>query len=199
MIGSANGQQLRAQLGGIVCNVGAKAGAAWTVRHGVSLSFVIVVMASTGCLPAGADDHSPTVESSAEEWLFPGEYESHQGMWMLWPTFEYKAGFPSTEPMSDMIRAMSGHTHVNLAVQDAADEAAARSLLTADGVPLGHVPLLSSRARRHLGSRHGASVHAQPLGQPAHQRLELQHVGSGRARQRRRARSSEAFDRTVAS
>ncbi|HEU4390724.1 MAG TPA: agmatine deiminase family protein, partial [Blastocatellia bacterium] len=73
------------------------------------------------------------------EWSFPGEYESHQAMWMLWPTFENKPGFPSTDPMSDMIRAMSGHVHVNLAVQDAADEAAARSLLIANGVPLDHV------------------------------------------------------------
>lgn len=60
-------------------------------------------------------------------------------MWMLWPTFEYKAGFPSTEPMGHMIAAMSGHTPVNLAVQDAADEAAARSILNAKRVPLDHV------------------------------------------------------------
>ena len=58
---------------------------------------------------------------------------------MLWPTFEYKAGFPSTEPIADMIRAMSGHVQVNLAVQDAADEADARRILAARGVPLAHV------------------------------------------------------------
>lgn len=80
-----------------------------------------------------------SLERNATDWLFPGEYESHQAMWMLWPTFEYKAGFPSTEPMSDMIRAMSGRVQVNLAVQDADDEAAARSLLTAAKVPLDHV------------------------------------------------------------
>jgi agmatine deiminase len=73
------------------------------------------------------------------EWLFPGEYESHQAMWMLWPTYENKAGFPSTDPMSEMIRAMSGHVHVHLAVQDADDEATARSLLSEKGVPLDHV------------------------------------------------------------
>ena len=72
-------------------------------------------------------------------WRFPGEYESHQAMWMLWPTFEYKAGFPSTEPMAEMIQAMRGHVHVNLAVQDAADEADARSVLRSSGVPLDHV------------------------------------------------------------
>jgi agmatine deiminase len=75
----------------------------------------------------------------ADEWVFPGEYESHQAMWMLWPTYENKAGFPSTEPIGDMIRAMSGHVHVNLTVQDADEEAAVRSQLTADGVPLDHV------------------------------------------------------------
>src|SRR5262245_53363206 len=73
------------------------------------------------------------------EWLFPGEYESHQVMWMLWPTVENKAGFPSTEPVSDMIHAMSRHVQVNLAVQDADDEAAARSYLIGRGVPLNHV------------------------------------------------------------
>ncbi len=65
--------------------------------------------------------------------------ESHQAMWMLWPTYENKAGFPSTEVVSDLIQAMSGHTHVNLAVQDADDEAAARRLLRAHQVPLDHV------------------------------------------------------------
>ena len=38
-----------------------------------------------------------------------------------------------------MIRAMSGHGHINLVVQDADDEVAARSLLTDKGVPLDHV------------------------------------------------------------
>ena len=52
-----------------------------------------------------------TGKHSAGERIFPGEYESHQAIWMLWPTYENKAGFPSTEPMSDMIRAMSGHVH----------------------------------------------------------------------------------------
>jgi agmatine deiminase len=83
---------------------------------------------------AGADD-----SRGSDEWIFPGEYESHQAMWMLWPTYENKAGFPSTDPMSDMIRAMNGHVHVNLAVQNAEDEDSARSLLTAKGVPLDHV------------------------------------------------------------
>lgn len=82
---------------------------------------------------------APSEALGRGEWLFPGEYESHQAMWMLWPTYENKAGFPSTDPMSDMIRAMSGHVHVNLAVQDTADEAAARRLLEDKGVPLGHV------------------------------------------------------------
>ena len=58
---------------------------------------------------------------------------------MMWPVYENKAGFPSTKPIGEMIRAMSGHVAVNLAVQDAADEAAARDILTASGVPLDHV------------------------------------------------------------
>jgi agmatine deiminase len=41
--------------------------------------------------------------------------------------------------MAEMIRAMSGHVRVNLAVQDAADEADARGFLLSRGVPLGHV------------------------------------------------------------
>jgi len=82
---------------------------------------------------------SASANDDGQGWIFPGEYESHQAMWMLWPTYENKAGFPSTDPISDMIRAMSGHVHVNLAVQDADDEAAARSLLTIKGVPLDHV------------------------------------------------------------
>ena len=93
------------------------------------------------CLAAAIRTHADLTASghASGEWVFPGEYESHQAMWMLWPTYENKAGFPSTESISDMIHAMSGHTHVNLAVQDADDEAAARSFMTARGVPLDHV------------------------------------------------------------
>jgi len=94
--------------------------------------------------PRSVNNPHQTSTSLAEmnqsaEWLFPGEFESHQAMWMLWPVFENKAGFPSTEPVSDMIRAMNGHVQVNLAVQDHDDEVAARSLLTASHVPLNHV------------------------------------------------------------
>ncbi len=74
-----------------------------------------------------------------EGWIFPGEYESHQAMWMLWPTYENKAGLPSTEVAGDLIAAMSGHVHVNLAVQDRPDEAAARGYLVTRDVPLDHV------------------------------------------------------------
>jgi agmatine deiminase len=77
--------------------------------------------------------------SVTDEWVFPGEYESHQAMWMMWPTYENKVGFPSTEPMIDMIRAMSGHVQVNLAVQNADEELAVRELLTTNRVPLDHV------------------------------------------------------------
>lgn len=66
--------------------------------------------------------HASLVSIAAGGWLFPGEYESHQAMWMLWPVFENKAGFPSTEVVSDMIHAMHGRVHVNLAVQDDDDE-----------------------------------------------------------------------------
>jgi agmatine deiminase len=88
-----------------------------------------------------ADAEAGSVASTVArgDWSFPGEYESHQAMWMLWPTYENKAGFPSTIPIADMIRAMRGHVHVNLAVQDADDEAAATEFLAGAGVPLGHV------------------------------------------------------------
>src|SRR5262245_50866070 len=80
-------------------------------------SLLVTVLLSGATALADSDE-----KHDAGEWLFPGEYESHQAMWMLWPTYENKAGFPSTEAIIDMIHAMSGHAHVNLAVQDAVDE-----------------------------------------------------------------------------
>jgi agmatine deiminase len=92
------------------------------------------------CLSFSGASRAPAEErGGSDEWIFPGEYESHQAMWMLWPTYENKAGFPSSEPMADMIRAMSGHVQVNLVVQDAIEEADVRSFLRARRVPLGHV------------------------------------------------------------
>ena len=69
-------------------------------------------------------------------------------MWLLWPTYENKAGFPSTDVVSDMVAALHGHTRVHLAVQDDADEVAARELLTRRGVPLDSRPVPSHPARR---------------------------------------------------
>jgi agmatine deiminase len=103
------------------------------------------VLALAVVLPAPASTRHHELTAAAAgggEWVFPGEYESHQAMWMLWPTYVNKSGFPSTEVVSDMIHAMSGHTHVRLAVQDAEDEAAAREFMTARGVPLDHVHFL---------------------------------------------------------
>jgi len=98
------------------------------------------LMALVACAAAFSSDPAASAPPpGAGDWRFPGEYERHAAMWMLWPTFEYKAGFPPAEPIGDMIRAMSGHTRVNLAVQDATDEAAARTQLEARGVPLEHV------------------------------------------------------------
>ena len=87
---------------------------------------------------------SSTSAQKEDDWIFPAEYESHQAMWMLWPTYENKAGFPSTEVVSDLIEALNNHTHVNLAVQDAGDEAAAREFLMARGVALDHVHFFRS-------------------------------------------------------
>ena len=50
-----------------------------------------------------------------------------------------KAGFPSTDVVSDLIAAMKNHVQVNLAVQDRDDEAAAREFLVTRGVTLDHV------------------------------------------------------------
>jgi agmatine deiminase len=100
----------------------------------VLVIFIVGVLLSSATALADSED-----KRHAGEWIFPGEYESHQAMWMLWPTYENKAGFPSTEPIRDMIHAMSGHVHVNLAVQNADEEVAVRDFLTTNGVPLNHV------------------------------------------------------------
>ena len=116
-----------------------------TVRKILSFAlFLFLGLSATGSVgltlaQGGAVPEREALERGALDWRFPGEYESHEAMWMLWPTFENKAGFPSTEPMSDMIRAMRGHVQVNLAVQDEDDEAVARSVLTEAGVSLDHV------------------------------------------------------------
>jgi Porphyromonas-type peptidyl-arginine deiminase len=114
----------------------------------IALSALVALAGFTSTVPARvrASEQMPdrdipfsAAAPADDEWLFPGEYESHQAMWMLWPTYENKAGLPSTEVVSDVIEAMKNHTHVNLAVQDGADEAAARTFLMARRVALDHV------------------------------------------------------------
>ena len=109
-----------------------------SIATAILLAWAVLTASLTGPVrPLHAS--SPTAPPDEANWIFPGEYESHQAMWMLWPTYENKAGLPSTEVAADLIAAMSGHVHVNLAVQDRADEAAARDYLTMRGVALDHV------------------------------------------------------------
>lgn len=103
------------------------------MRRVLSSALFLVIAVS------GAAWRGTAARADSPGWVFPGEYESHQALWLLWPTYENKAGFPSTEPMAEMIRALSGHVAVNLAVQDADEEAEVRSFLAGRGVPLGHV------------------------------------------------------------
>jgi len=102
-------------------------------RHSRAVLVAGILILAAGPSPGSDGDRT------GGGWIFPGEYESHQAMWMLWPTYENKVGFPSSEPMSEMIAALRGHASVNLAVQDAADEDAARGELSARGAPLDQV------------------------------------------------------------
>ena len=60
--------------------------------------FALFVSMSLALVPGGPVDGvrgwaAPRAAAASEalggdpgEWVFPGEYESHQAMWMLWPT-----------------------------------------------------------------------------------------------------------------
>lgn len=110
-------------------------GSGWTTNANDSGKLRRDTLKGNAAFTSVVSEHS----SGAGEWLFPGEYESHQAIWMLWPVFENKVGFPSTEVVSDMIHAMHGRVRVNLAVQDADDEINATTYLMDRGVPLNHV------------------------------------------------------------
>jgi agmatine deiminase len=126
----------------------------WTRSTALAVSAVLL----------GGAAASGTGSSDSEAWIFPGEYESHGQMWMLWPTYENKAGFPSTEPMVDMIATMSGHVRVTLVVQDEADLAMVESLLDTSEVPLEHVDFLQLPHFDIWAREHGTPVHPQHVG-----------------------------------
>ena len=112
-------------------------------------------------LTSGVPDRVRAFERNHDEWIFPGEYESHEAMWMLWPTYENKAGFPVDRRRERHDRARcSGHTRCEPRGAGRRRTRPPRaSVLTGQGRAARSRPLLSHPARRPLGPRHGTAVH----------------------------------------
>jgi agmatine deiminase len=75
----------------------------------------------------------------SSSYIFPGEYESHEAMWLAWPTYENKRGFSSTLPMMQMINAAHGKVRVHLLVADVEEEKQITKLLSEKNIPTAHI------------------------------------------------------------
>jgi len=80
------------------------------------------------------------INSAAEAgYRFPGEFEKHDAIWLMWPTYENKIGWPADVVQGRIIEALAPYVKVYLAVNTEEEIAVARAKLKELNIPDGHV------------------------------------------------------------
>lgn len=75
----------------------------------------------------------------ASSFRFPAEWEKHDAVWISWPTYENRAGYPTEVVHQQIIAALNGRVKVEIIVQDAGDELVARTNLQQAQIDLSNV------------------------------------------------------------
>ena len=83
------------------------------------------------------------IESAAEAgFRFPGEFEQHEAIWLMWPTYENKVGRPADVIQGRIIEALAPYVDVYLAVNTEEEIDIAKARLEELNIPDGHVTYL---------------------------------------------------------
>lgn len=69
----------------------------------------------------------------------PAEFERQEAIWLLWPTLEYKQGYPPADVSKQIIQALAGYEKINLGVQDAEEIKNVKQFLRANNISDRHV------------------------------------------------------------
>ena len=107
-----------------------------------AMLFMAVLAAMT--VPVFAVDQSASDVSDTyadaltqcETFRFPGEFETHQAIWMAWPTFRYTEEYPSEPVIIKMLWALTPHVHVNLLVPSKTAKNYVQNTLAKNNLPM---------------------------------------------------------------
>jgi agmatine deiminase len=80
---------------------------------------------------------------SANTFVMPAEFEPMASMWMAYPVYENRQGYPSQTVQADMIQALAPHISIDLMVQDETEQQQVESWLAGMQLP-------PNRVRLHL-------------------------------------------------
>lgn len=79
------------------------------------------------------------VTKEAHNFTMPGEFEPIESVWLAYPVYENRKGFPSTDVQAPIIQALAPHVYIDLLVQNEEDQQAAREWIATLGIPNGCV------------------------------------------------------------
>ena len=113
-------------------------------RYLVIFGLACLLFAPTACCVKKASKPlAPTafkaVDREAHKFTMPGEFEPIESVWLAYPTYENRKGFPSTEIQAQMIQALAPHVYIDLLVQDEKDQKIARKWIATLNIPNGRV------------------------------------------------------------
>ena len=83
-----------------------------------------------------------TFESAVREarnFTIPGEFEPIESVWLAYPVYENRKGFPSTDVQAQMIQALAPHVYIDLLVQNEKDQQTAQEWIATLDIPNGRV------------------------------------------------------------
>jgi agmatine deiminase len=72
------------------------------------------------------------VLSASAVYRFPAEWEPHRAIWMSWPTYDNKQGYPVSAVTTRIVQALRGNVRVEMLVRDKAEMAIARRAMGND-------------------------------------------------------------------
>jgi agmatine deiminase len=100
--------------------------------YNLILTFLLILI-------IGACQKSPEIKITEDTFIFPGEFEEHESIWLAWPVYEYMSGRPAEKVILNIINALEPYIIIDLMVQDSMEMAKVQDQIELLGISTNHI------------------------------------------------------------
>ena len=119
-----------------------------------SLHILLIIATAVFAISCSSLKDDKILKETTVEYTFPGEWENHEGTWLIWP-HNYGIITPEYVDMIDdiwitMTKALHTGERVHIVIYNEAERTRVTSLLESEGVDMSEVDFLNSPAKNTL-------------------------------------------------